>query len=168
MLPRVKFPSDTSRLRRGISLLAFGAVAISAWALADSATGASDVEIGAVLQRDYTGALGQRFGGEERELFFDLPVYSNETVTTSTSANTALLFLDETKIQVGENSKIVLDKFIYDPNTQTGEVAINFSKGLFRFVTGNMQNKDGFSLKTPSATLVIRGTVFLEIGRAHV
>jgi hypothetical protein len=149
------------RARRGLSLLAVGAVAVSAWVLADSATGAGDAQIGAVLQRDYTGALGERFGGERRELFFDLPVYSNETVTTSTSATTALSFLDETKIQVGENSKIVLDKFIYDPNTQTGEVAINFSKGLFRFVTGNMQNKDGFSLKTPSATLVIRGTVFL-------
>src|SRR5262245_66107024 len=116
MNPLCHFHAAARRARRGSSLMAIGAVAVSAWALADSATGAGDVEIGAVLQRDYTGALGQRFGGEERELFFDLPVYSNETVTTSTSANTALLFLDETKIQVGENSKIVLDKFIYDPN----------------------------------------------------
>jgi hypothetical protein len=161
MHPLCHFHAVARRARRGLSLLAVPAIAISAWALADSATGAGDVEIGAVLQRDYSGALGQRFDGEQRELFFDLPVYSNETVITGSSANTALLFLDETKIQVGENSKVVLDKFIYDPNTQTGEVAINFSKGLFRFVTGNMQNKDGFSLKTPSATLVIRGTVFL-------
>src|SRR5262245_52273166 len=165
MLSTCHLYAAARRAQRSLSLLAVGVAAV---ALSHSAAGAGDVQIGAVLQRDYTGALGERFGGERRELFFDLPVYSNETVTTSTSATTALSFLDETKIQVGENSKIVLDKFIYDPNTQTGEVAINFSKGLFRFVTGNMQNKDGFSLKTPSATLVIRGTVFLEIGRAHV
>lgn len=149
------------RMQRGLSVLAAGAMAVAASAGAVSAIGAGDIEIGAVLMRDYTGAVGQRLDGEQRELFFDLPVYSNETVTTGNSASTALSFLDETRIQVGENSKIVLDKFIYDPSTQTGEVAINFSKGVFRFVTGNMQNKDGFALKTPSATLVIRGTVFL-------
>ena len=82
-------------------------------------------------------------------------------MVTGNTASTALTFLDDTRIQVGENSKVILDKFIYDPNSQTGDVAINFSKGVFRFVTGNMQNKDGFQLKTPSATLVIRGTVFL-------
>ncbi len=132
-----------------------------AWAIAGKADSAGDLEIGAVLQRDYTGAVGERVDGEHRELFYNLPVYSNEAVVTGNSANTALSFLDETRIQVGENSKIILDKFIYDPNSQTGDVAINFSKGVFRFVTGTMRNKDGFLLKTPSATLVIRGTVFL-------
>jgi hypothetical protein len=150
-----------ARMRRPLPLLAGFLLAIAAWAVADSARSAGDIEIGAVLQRDYTGAVGQRLDGESRELFYDLPVYSNETVTTGSSGNTALTFLDDTKIQVGENSKVVLDKFVYDPNSQTGDVAINFSKGVFRFVTGNMQNKDGFKLKTPSATLVIRGTVFL-------
>ncbi|HEX6093809.1 MAG TPA: FecR family protein [Dongiaceae bacterium] len=146
---------------RAPSPWAVGAFALIAWGIAGQADSAGDLQIGAVLQRDYTGAVGERLDGEQRELFFDLPVYSNESVVTGNSASTALTFLDETRIQVGENSKIILDKFIYDPNTQTGDAAINFSKGVFRFVTGNMQNKEGFSLKTPSATLVIRGTTFL-------
>jgi hypothetical protein len=146
---------------RAPSVWAAGAIALVAWGVAGRADSAGDLQIGAVLQRDYTGAIGERLDGEHRELFFDLPVYSNETVVTGDTASTALSFLDETRIQVGENSKIILDKFIYDPNSQTGDVAISFSKGVFRFVTGNMQNKDGFLLKTPSATLVIRGTVFL-------
>jgi len=161
MISRCDLLFAGKRARRGLLLLAAGAIAAVAWMAADNANSAGDIEIGAVLQRDYTGAVGERLGGEQRELFFDLPVHSNEAVMTGASASTALTFLDETRIQVGENSKVVLDKFIYDPDTQTGEVAINFSKGVFRFVTGNMQNKDGFSLKTPSATLVIRGTVFL-------
>jgi hypothetical protein len=159
-LPR-KLPPVRIGHWRASSLWAAGALAIIAWGIAGQADSAGDLQIGAVLQRDYTGAVGERLDGEQRELFFDLPVYSNESVVTGNSANTALTFLDETRIQVGENSKIILDKFIYDPNTHTGDVAINFSKGVFRFVTGNMQNKEGFSLKTPSATLVIRGTTFL-------
>lgn len=146
------------RTVRGGLLLGVGAAILGLWTGANSA---GDMQIGAVLQRDYTGAVGERFGGEQRELFFDLPVYSSETVTTSSSGSTALSFLDETRIQIGSNSKIVLDSFVYDPNSRTGTAAINFSKGVFRFVTGNMQNKDGFSLRTPSASLVIRGTVFL-------
>lgn len=146
---------------RAPSVWAAGVIALAAWGIASNADSAGDLQIGAVLQRDYTGAVGERLDGEQRELFFDLPVYSNESVVTGNSANTALTFLDETRIQVGENSKIILDKFIYDPNTQTGDVAISFSKGVFRFVTGNMQNKEGFALTTPSATLVIRGTTFL-------
>jgi hypothetical protein len=141
--------------------LSASAIMLAAWGMAGGADSAGELQIGAVLQREYTGAVGELTSGEHRELFYDLPVFSNETVTTGGSANTALTFLDETRIQVGENSKVVLDKFVYDPNSNTGEAAINFSRGLFRFVTGNMQNKDGFSLKTPSATLVIRGTVFL-------
>ena len=112
-----------------------------AWGVAGKTGSAGDLQIGAVLQRDDTGAVGERLEGKrQRELFFDLPVDSNKSVLGN-SASTALSFLDETRIQVGENSKIILDKFIYDPNSQTGDVAINFSKGVFRFVTGNMQNK---------------------------
>ncbi len=159
-LPRKLLPVRV-RHWRAPSVWAAGAIALIAWGISGQADSAGDLQIGAVLQRDYTGAVGERLDGEHRELFFDLPVYSNESIVTGNSANTALTFLDETRIQVGENSKIILDKFIYDPSTQTGDVAINFSKGVFRFVTGNMQNKEGFSLKTPSATLVIRGTTFL-------
>jgi hypothetical protein len=99
--------------------------------------------------------------GEERQLFFDLPVFSAERVDTGVEASTALNLLDNTHLQVGPNSSVVLDRFVYDPERHTGEAAISFSRGLFRFVTGEMKNKDGFDLRTPSATLAIRGTKFI-------
>jgi hypothetical protein len=127
--------------------------------LARGATG--DAEIGAVIQHDFTGARGLRTSGEERELFFNLPIYSAERVQTGAAASTALSFLDRTRLQVGPNSAVILDKFIYDPDRQVGDVALSFSRGLFRFVTGQMKNKDHFDLRTPPATLVIRGTKFV-------
>jgi hypothetical protein len=85
-------------------------------------------------------------------------VFEKEKVTTSPTGRTALQFLDNTRIQVGPNSTVVLDKYVYDPNRQVGEVGVNFSKGIFRFVTGGLKNKDGYDLKTPTATMVVRGT----------
>ena len=55
------------------SLWAAGAIALVAWGIAGKADSAGDLQIGAVLQRDYTGAVGERLDGEHRELFFDLP-----------------------------------------------------------------------------------------------
>lgn len=140
-------------------------LAIMSWllaaGLAAAASAATDAEIGTVLDRDYSGATGLRVGGEMRELFFDLPVHSAERVDTGAEARTALTFLDDTHLQVAPNSSVVLDRFIYDPDRKTGSVAMSFSRGLFRFVSGDMKNKDGFDLRTPSASLAIRGTKFI-------
>jgi hypothetical protein len=54
------------------------------------------------------------------------------------------------------------DKFLYDPNNKgAGKVAINATKGAYRFITGE-QDKKNYEIKTPYAVLGVRGTV-LEI-----
>lgn len=140
----------TSSLKIGICFgVAVTAVAAGA-ALAD--------EIGAVRQRDYNGALGTPPGAEARRLLFNNDIFAEETVATDAEATTSLQFLDQTRLKVGTNSTVVLDRFVYDPDTQTGEIAITFGKGIFRFVTGEIKNKEAIILKTPTATMSVRGT----------
>src|SRR5206468_2162155 len=51
------------------------------------------------------------------------------------------------------------------PGRQVGEVGVSFGKGIFRFVTGSLKNKAGYDLKTPTATMVVRGTkVIVAVG----
>ena len=60
------------------------------------------------------------------------------------------------------HSNVRLDKFVYDPNNKgAGKVAINATKGAYRFITGE-QDKKAYEITTPYATLGVRGTV-LEI-----
>jgi hypothetical protein len=113
--------------------------------------------IGVVFQTEFTGALG-RLDKNERQLLYTKPVYTNEVVHTGKQSSTALLFLDKTRLQVGASSDVVLDHYVYDPGSNIGSVAVNFSSGIFRFVTGKMKNKDGYDLTTPSGTMAIRGT----------
>lgn len=138
-----------------LRILGTGALGI---ALCIGAAGAqTDDGIGLVFQEPYNGALGE-LAANERELRFTDPVYSNEVVKTGADSTTALQFLDATRLQVGSNSNVVLDRYVFDPDRGTGEAVISFGTGVFRFITGQMANKDGFRLQTPTAVMAIRGT----------
>lgn len=125
-------------------------------------TALADQQIGNVVQRDFNGAMGLRVASTAADdLIFDHDVFAGETVKTPGSASTVIRFEDKTQIQVGANSTIVLDKFVYDPSTGTGDAAIKFGTGVFRFITGDIKNKDAVKLTTPTTSLTIRGTKFI-------
>lgn len=120
----------------------------------------AESQIGLVVQKEYTGATGTRVGADRESLYYRNDVFESETVQTGSGGGTTLEFSDTTRLKVGAKSTVVLDKFVYDPSQRSGAAAVSFGTGIFRFVTGDM-NKDGFALKTPTATIVVRGTVFL-------
>jgi hypothetical protein len=132
----------------------------AAIALLAATPAAAEPEIGVVFEREYRGAEGTRVSGELRELRWNNAVFTEETVRTEDGESTELEFLDSTRLRVGSNSEVVLDRFVYDPAQGTGDAVITFGKGVFRFVSGDMQNKEGYKLVTPAATLEIRGTIF--------
>ncbi len=70
-----------------------------------------------------------------------------------------MLFLDESALTIGPNSEVVLDEFVYDPNTKTGKLVLTATKGLFRLVGGRISKTNPVILKTPTATIGIRGGI---------
>src|SRR5215469_11222910 len=135
----------------------------SAAIVALAATAAlADQQIGNVVQKDFNGAVGLRVASTSTDdLIFDHDVFAGETVKTPAAASTVIRFEDKTQIQVGANSTIILDKFVYDPSSGTGDAAIKFGTGVFRFITGDIKNKDAVKLITPTTSLTIRGTKFI-------
>lgn len=105
-------------------------------------------------------AFGTPPGQMRRTLSLKTDVFTDERVETQTSAWAQIRFRDDTDFRVGANSVVVLDRFLYDPQRKTGELALNVTQGMFRFVTGNM-NKNGYQIHTPSAVIGVRGTDFL-------
>jgi trimeric autotransporter adhesin len=83
-------------------------------------------------------------------------VHANESVKTGNTGQAGLRFIDESNLTVGPSSNVRLDKFVYDPNKGSGSIAIEATRGAFRFSTGG-QNKGEVKIKTPSGTLGIRG-----------
>jgi FecR protein len=139
-------------------LSSVGPIFVGALALLCSNAVVAEPEIGVVVQQQYSGALGTRVSSQSEELDYFKKIFAEERVDTNEAASTSLQFLDHTNLYVGTRSSVLLDRFIYDPATGKGEAAINFTKGAFRFVTGNIKTKEAVTLSTPTASMVIRGT----------
>lgn len=122
---------------------------------------ASATQIGSVNQKDYSGAIGLLSSGDQEELHYGTAVYMYETVVTDASSTTVLLFKDTSALQVGSNSRVVLDRFVYDPDPDAGEAVIKLGRGAFRLITGYTQHEDNLTIKTPTLSMVVRGTHLL-------
>ena len=83
-------------------------------------------------------------------------VYCKGLIHTGDAGVADLRFHDNSNLSVGPRSSVRLDKFVYDPSTSAGSVAVEATRGSFRFVTGS-QSKGSYQLKTPYGTLGIRG-----------
>ena len=83
-------------------------------------------------------------------------VYSRDLVHTGDAGQANLKFRDNSNLSVGPKSSVRLDKFVYDPNKSAGSVAVEATRGSFRFVTGS-QGNGSYQVKTPYGTLGIRG-----------
>ncbi len=94
--------------------------------------------------------------GGTRTLSGGSSVYAKETVRTGQSGAAAMRFHDNSNLSVGPKSNVRLDKFVYDPNRSASSVAIQATRGSFRFVTGS-QGRGSYKIKTPYGTLGIRG-----------
>ena len=92
--------------------------------------------------------------------------------TANTKLN--LTFEDDTKVAVTEQSKFVIDEFIYDPNERKGSLNMRVAMGTVRYASGNIaqNSRSKVRLRTPTATISVRGTDFAmvvnEIGQSLV
>lgn len=94
-----------------------------------------------------------------------------DTVRTG-NGRVKITFVDKTTVNVTEQSKLVIDDFVYSGNPSTSKMALKFASGTVRFATGTGVKKSNISLKTPSATIAVRGTDFTstvdEFGRSLI
>ncbi len=102
-----------------------------------------------------TGEIDQR----QRDLKTSDAVNQNEAIAVAADSLGELKLNDDTKLALGPGSRMVLDKFVYDPAPSAGTVSVNLLSGAFRFITG-LSRKGNYQLRTPSASITVRGTIF--------
>lgn len=106
-------------------------------------------------------SLIERKIGEDVASEVDLDIFSYDTIRTAKS-KTAIEFIDTTRVDVTEHSKLVIDEFVYDPNKKTGKLSLKASLGTVRYASGQIAKNNPTSIKitTPTATIGVRGTDF--------
>ena len=70
-----------------------------------------------------------------------------------------MLFIDKTTLNVGPNSTLVIDRFVYNPATTKGELALSLGKGVMRVVGGVATHSEGATIRTPVAAIGLRGGI---------
>ncbi len=138
------------------------ALLASAAILALGAQGALANTIGAVsaLNKDVDGTPP---AAETRQLVLGDGVVLNERIESSPVGSGQFLFLDQTSLTIAKQSVLVLDKYVYDPATKTGEFAMSMSRGVLRFVGGRITKQTDAVITTPTATIGIRGGMAIVI-----
>jgi hypothetical protein len=141
-------------------LLLLRALLVGAAGLALFTTAHAQSRIG-VTQATENKPIGKPPGGVDRVLRVGTDVQANEIISTAANDRAHLVFLDGTTLTIGPSSSMTIDKFVYDPTTQKGELAVNATKGVFRVIGGRISKTSAITVTTPSATMGIRGGIMV-------
>ena len=84
-------------------------------------------------------------------------------------------FVDDTNVAVSAHSSLVIDEFIYDPDSNTGsKLVMNVAMGTVRYASGNIAklSNQNVDIRTPTARIGVLGTAFSmtvdEIGKSLI
>ncbi|WP_119275318.1 FecR family protein [Taklimakanibacter deserti] len=103
--------------------------------------------------------------GGNRALAAGSPIYEDDRVVTG-GGNVQIIFIDDTKLVVGPNSTLVIDRFLMRGGKRARKFSVDALRGTFRFISGHSA-KNAYDIQTANATIGIRGTAFdFSVGRA--
>ena len=139
------------------ALLSFRSCAVCAaiiWSIAPAA----GEKVGVAAAVNPT-ATGHQPGQPAKQLQIGSDILHSQRIQTSSAGSTQVMFVDRSTLTVSPNADVTIDRYVFNPSTNTGDMAINMGKGLMRFVGGQISHSGGARVSTPSATLGIRGGI---------
>ncbi|MBV9331603.1 MAG: FecR domain-containing protein [Alphaproteobacteria bacterium] len=88
------------------------------------------------------------------------PVHLGDSVVSGDQSALQMLLLDQSVFTVGANARVTIDRFVYDPDRHSSDIAASVAKGAFRFMSGHTLAGFGKNaITTPVATIGVRGTM---------
>ena len=127
--------------------------------------------VGKITQQ--TGPMEIARGKQQLEAKVNSPVEMLDTITTAKS-KAELTFEDRTTVKMTEQSKLIIDDFVYDPKQGAGKLSMKVALGTARYASGQIakSNPQSVSIQTPTASIAVRGTDFSmtvdELGRSVI
>lgn len=110
--------------------------------------GVADIVVGDVYGRN----LSKRMNAGETLIY-------NQKVRTGKNSSTTLEFQDKTRMTMGERAEMLLDDLVYDRNAAKLNGVVQLTRGILRFASAKTAKVD-MKVRTPAATIGIRGTAF--------
>lgn len=102
-------------------------------------------------------------------------IEKNDTVSTNSQGRFKITFVDATIVNITQNSRLIIDDFVYDGNNKNkGKIALKLALGTAKYTSGAIAkgNARGVGIRTPTATIAVRGTDLVmsvdEAGRSTI
>jgi len=133
----------------------------------------SQAQIGSISELRGIGEILREDSDDSLVAELELGIASMDNVRTG-NGRLSITFLDDSTVSLTERSSIVIDDFVFDPDPSQSRLVLNMASGTARFLTGALGriNSDRISIRTPVASIAIRGTSFTthvsEIGETMV
>ncbi|WP_414646098.1 FecR family protein [Burkholderia sp. LMU1-1-1.1] len=144
----------TKSLLQGLMLLVLCSVVSASWA----------AQVAGTITQLSGPLLAKKADGAVRVLSLRSEVESGDTLMTEKNTYALVKFVDNSEITLKPGTTFKVENFAFDAGKPDGDQAsFSLVKGGLRSVTGLLgkRNKEKFSMKTPSATIGIRGTTFI-------
>lgn len=129
---------------------------------------ASAKSIGQIENIDGT-ATATRTDGKQITLKAGSKIFSGDILETGPEGVIGILLEDDSVLSLDSNGRMVMDDVTFDQTSQEGNASINVVQGVFSFVSGQIAKTgpDSMVLKTPVATIGIRGTKLVGTAAAE-
>lgn len=108
--------------------------------------------------------LAKKADGAAKVLAVKSSVEQGDTLISEKDTYARIRFIDNSEITLRPNSQLKIDNFSFEEDQpEKDSAAFNLVKGGLRAVTGTLgkRNKEKFGMNTPTATIGIRGTIFI-------
>ena len=122
-----------------------------------------------VFSKDMIGivavGIGKISNQSKESLITGSKIYFGDSIFTEAASTAQILLMDQTTLTIGENSELVIDEFVYDPQTKIGKIISSVKIGTVKIITGEISktNPDNLEIKTPTGSIGARGTEFAVV-----
>lgn len=122
-----------------------------------------------VFSKDMIGivavGIGKISNQSKESLITGSKIYFGDSIFTEAASTAQILLMDQTTLTIGENSELVIDEFVYDPQTKIGKIVSSVKIGTVKIITGEISktNPDDLEIKTPTGSIGARGTEFAVV-----
>src|SRR5271154_3435459 len=125
---------------------------------------AADVsgEIGrsVVVVSDVEGQFGD---APPKRIAINDDIVFSEDITTGAEAKVAIEFRDGSTLELGPDSVVRIDSFVFNPEEAISRKALQVGSGVFRYISGFTTADQSAQISTPGGTLTVRGSVISGI-----
>lgn len=142
------------------------------WLIALLFASGAHANIGSISELQGTAVEIKR-GSSTLKATKDTKIEANDTISVGSNTKLTITFADNSTAKITENSKLVIDDFVYDPKGSS-KSGMRVTLGTVRMTSGGIAKQDAknVNIKTPTASIAVRGTDFAmtvsELGESTV